>query len=462
MKKLSYVFLSVYMCMGALLTGCSPAAPAAEAAPEASTSVPVEVVTAQEGLVEQVYSYSGNLESNDSVHLVSLVAGRVEKVHVAVGDELEAGEPIVVLENRTYSAQQQQAQANYQLTQLAMKKMQEGARDEQLAAAREAVQYLRAALDDVENNTADERTTAAAGMAAAEASLRLAQANYDKVAWAGQVGMTEEALKLEQATIGYEAAQAAYNLTTNPPDSKTAPLRIQLAQAEATLALAEEPFTETDFEIASTKSDLAEAALKLANIQMDEVTVVAPFDGVVAEVYVSEGSAVGTSTPIALFVSKDVQVVLNVEEGRVGQFDEGQSAAMELSAFPGQEFPGVVTSVAPVADAASHTFAVEVTPIDEDQVLRSGMYVDLKLLVERDQDALLVPVSAVVDSGDQQIVYVVDQDVVSRRSVETGVKRGNDWIEIQSGIAVGEQVVVAGHTKLEDGSHVEVVTQDAE
>jgi RND family efflux transporter MFP subunit len=193
---------------------------------------------------------------------------------------------------------------------------------------------------------------------------------------------------------------------------------------------------------------------------VEEATIRAPFDGVVAELYITEGSMVGPQAPVALFVSQQVEAVFNVEESRIGQVKDGQSAALRVATYPGQDFPGVVTSIAPVADKDSHTFIVKVTPVDGDNLLRSGMYADLSLLVEQKEATLLVPRSAVSDSqGDgQQVVYVLQDDATVRRQpVTIGLEQADsDRLEILSGLTAGQQVVIAGQGSLEDGVKVEV------
>jgi RND family efflux transporter MFP subunit len=235
------------------------------------------------------------------------------------------------------------------------------------------------------------------------------------------------------------------------------PLMVQLAQAELALALAKQPFTQTDFDLTRARVKLAQAAVDLANVQMDETTIRAPFDGVLAELYITQGNMVGPQAPVALFVSQQVEVVFNVEESRIGQVSEGQNAALQVAAYPGQDFPAVVTSVAPVADKDSHTFVVKVTPVDEDHLLRSGMYADLSLLVEQKQAALLVPQAAVTEVNGQETVYVVkDDNTVEQRTVTTGLD-DDGRLEILSGLIAAEKVVIAGQAGLVNGAKVEVL-----
>jgi HlyD family secretion protein len=467
-KGTPWVLIVLFMAAVPLMTACSPAAEpmpapvgaaqvAQAAAPAEAPAAPVQVAPVETGDISVVYAYTGDIQATDSVNLMPMAAGRIQSVLVEAGDELKAGDPIATVESDVYAAQLRQAEVGLEVARLSLTKMEEGARPEQIAAAQAAVQFARNAVNDLTDISDDERTAAVAALAQAEAGLRLAQAEYDKIAWAGQVGMMPQALQLEQATVAYEAAKAAYELQTNPSDLQLSPLMAQLAQAELALALAEHPFTKTDFDLVRAQIKLAEAAVDMASLQMDETTIRAPFDGVVAELYITEGSMVGPQAPVALFVSKQVEAVFNIEESRIGQVREGQNAALQVAAYPGQDFPAVVTSVAPIADTDSHTFVVKVTPIDEDHVLRSGMYADLSLLVEEKQATLLVPRAAVTEVGGEEIVYVVkDDDTVEQRVVTIGLV-DDDRVEILSGLAADQMVVVAGQADLEDGARVEVM-----
>ena len=464
MKKLSIIAFVFLFGAALLVTGCgaqngdqalAQAAPQ-EPTPEAVT--PVEVASVEMGDIAQVYAYAGNLQSKDEVGILPAASGRVEAVLVEVGDEVKTGDPIATVERDRYIEQVRQAQAALTTAKLNLAKMELGSRPEEIAAAQAAVQLAKAALNDVANINDNERTTASAALAQAQVALSKAQSDYDKIAWAGNVGETREAQALEQATISYENALAAYNLQTNPSDSQLAPLMAQLTQAELQLALRLEPFREIDYEIARTAIEQAESGLAMANLQLDETTIKAPFDGVIAELYITEGSSVGPQTPVARQVSNQVEASIEVEESRIGQVFAGQNASLQVSAYPGQEFPATVTSVAPVADKDTRTFTVKITPVDAKGMLRSGMYADARLLIDEKKDTLLVSRDAVTLIDDQPTVYVINGDRVEQRQVSTGLENDGQ-IEILSGLKEGDTVVTAGQPNLVDGAKVEVVNR---
>ena len=460
-KNFSIMSFILLLGVSMLISGCSStsesvAQAAAEPTPESIT--PVEVADAEIGDIALVFSYTGNLEAEDEVSIMPGAAGRIESVLVEVGDQVERGDPIATIERDVYITQLRQAQAVVTTAKLNLAKMEMGARPEEIALAEAALTLAKAALDDVATVNDNERTTAAANLANAQAALRQAQTEYDKIAWAGNIGQMPQALALQQATIAYETALAAYNLQTTPSDSQLAPLMAQVVQAELALLYAKEPFREIDFEIARTAIEQAEAAVELANHQLDEATISAPFDGVIAELYITEGSSVGPQAPVALEISDDMELPVGIEEARIGQVAEGQTAALQVDAYPGQDFAAVVSSIAPVADKDSHTFTVKISPFDEDGLLRSGMFATLGILVEEKQDALLVPLDAITEVNGQTSVYVVKGNVAELRTVTTGLT-SDGHVEILSGLEAGETVVIVGQPNLTDGAKVETVNR---
>jgi multidrug efflux system membrane fusion protein len=147
---------------------------------------------------------------------------------------------------------------------------------------------------------------------------------------------------------------------------------------------------------------------------------------------------------------------LNVPESVISQVKKGQSAALKLTAYPGQDFPGEVTSIAPTAAKDTRTFEVKVTPTKGGELLHSGMYANVSILAQEKKNILVVPLAAVTEQNNQPTVYVVKSDhTVEQRPVTTGLA-DSDRIEILAGLKAGEQVVTAGQANLVDGAKVKL------
>jgi HlyD family secretion protein len=460
-NKKWYSLLLIFLLV-LLVTGCN----AASAAPEQQVSaperppVPVEVTKAETGNVAATLSYSGDLQPVHSLSLVSIVSGAIEEVMVEVGDEVRAGDPIIRVEDTTYRAQLKQVEAGLTSAQANLMKMERGPRQEQIEMAEAGLEAARAQLEGITTMTEDERTVAAANLAQAEAALRLAQYEYDKIKWAGQTSQTPQALQLQQATIGYETALAAYNLQANPDKSTLTQLRAAIRQAELNLQLARDPFVPEDFTLARAGVVRAEGAVALAQYQVDNSILRAPFDGLVSEVYVTTGGVASPQSPAIQLISKDLEVLVDVPENQIAKLYKNQPAALKVAAHPGKDFPALITSIAPIADTTSHTFPIKVTPVDADSELRGGMFADVTILLEEKVGVVLVPVSAVTVIDDQEVVFIVsdDEKTVTLRPVTTGLS-DIDRVEIVEGLAPGEPIVMAGLSNLSDGAAIEVVAR---
>ncbi len=129
--------------------------PVAQARPPAETTtapieamaIPVQVAAIQTGNIAQVFYYAGVLQAKDEVSLAPRISGRIESVLVEVGDEVKAGDPIVIIESDLYTTQLDQAEANLEIAQLKLAKMEEGSRPEELNAAQSSVDVAQAAFE---------------------------------------------------------------------------------------------------------------------------------------------------------------------------------------------------------------------------------------------------------------------------------------------------------------------------
>lgn len=444
-----------------VITGCNTAAtPDTAAQSSEMPAIPVEVLAVSDGNISSILNYSGDLQPVRSLSLVSIVSGAVEEVKVNVGDIVRAGDPIMRVEDTTYKAQLKQAEAGLTVAQSNLAKMESGARQEQIDMAKAGVDAANAQLEGLTTLTDDERTLASANYAQAEAALRLAQYEYDKIKWADQVGRTPQALQLQQATIAFETAKAAYDIQANPDESTLTQLRSAVRQAELNLQLAKNPFTENDFAVARAGVSQAEGVVALAQYQVDNVVLRAPFDGIIAEVYSVVGSVASPQFPVVKLIAAEMEVTLEIPENDLPKLYVGQPAALKVAAYPGQDFPAYVDSIAPTADTTSHTFTVKVSVPDETGLLHAGMFADVSLLLEERAGVILVPRSALTTVDGQSAVYVVsaDEQSVVVRPVTTGLT-DDGHIEITDGLSVGETIVTVGLTDLSDGSPINITTR---
>jgi RND family efflux transporter MFP subunit len=159
-----------------------------------------------------------------------------------------------------------------------------------------------------------------------------------------------------------------------------------------------------------------------------------------------------------------LEVEVDVNEAYIARIRNGQPASIDLDAYPDTSFRGRVRQVVPTADRQRATVEVKVSILDVDPRIlpEMGATVEFLELTDEVQPAaparVFVPAAAVRDESGLQIVWVVRDGRVERREVEAGPVTG-ERREIRVGVSAGEQLVVAGHEGLEDGSRVRVVTR---
>jgi Cu(I)/Ag(I) efflux system membrane fusion protein len=177
----------------------------------------------------------------------------------------------------------------------------------------------------------------------------------------------------------------------------------------------------------------------------DTVTVYAPASGTVVERLVQEGEYVSEGQPLFRLAGlRNIWVEADVYERDVPYVSEGTQVEVELVAFPGESFSGIVTLVWPFLDEETRTTRVRVEFETVDERFRAGMYATVYFTAEMVNDALVVPTEAVIRTGERSVVYVeIDENLFERRRVQLGYRSG-DLFEVRSGVEEGEQVVARG------------------
>jgi len=202
----------------------------------------------------------------------------------------------------------------------------------------------------------------------------------------------------------------------------------------------------------------AQSSLSLAKNNLNKCNLYAPESGVIGKRNIEPGmSSVGNiNSPIELVKINTVYVKVAVPENEINLIKKGQKAAFSVSALNNEQFEGTVTNVGVVADAVSRTYEVKITVANSRMELKPGMVCDVKLGVQAKRSVVGVPFQSVdKDDTNNNYVYVVNEatKTVSKRIVKVGNYQG-DYVEILSGVTVGEKVVSSGIHKLSEGCKV--------
>jgi membrane fusion protein (multidrug efflux system) len=252
-----------------------------------------------------------------------------------------------------------------------------------------------------------------------------------------------------------------------------AELKAQVAQAEADRDLAEQALTRTksllaekaaapaDVERAEAQARSARARLDLLTVRLDRTTVLSPFDGVAGARMVSVGDYVTSSTRlITLQTINPQRAAFQVPERYADQLKVGQRVSFQVAALSGRDFTGTVDFVDPRVQLPARTITVKAVVGNPRRELQAGMFIEARLETARRANAVVVPEDAVLALPNATVIWVVKGDKPERRDVELGVRRPG-FVEIRSGIEVGDLVVVGGAERLTPESTVKAVVKGA-
>lgn len=207
---------------------------------------------------------------------------------------------------------------------------------------------------------------------------------------------------------------------------------------------------------AFTERALAETNLRQAQVEYERGFLKAPISGIVNHLYVDAGEYVGRGAPVMDLVNVErIKIQLNVPEMDVRFLRPGHDALVTVDALPGKKIFGKVDFVAYKADPATKTFQVQVVVENPASEIRPGMIARVGLLRREVQDALAVPLFALVNKGGERVLFVEKDGVVSARTVSLGIIEG-DRVQITSGLNAGERVIVSGQAEVEEGMQVQV------
>jgi RND family efflux transporter MFP subunit len=203
--------------------------------------------------------------------------------------------------------------------------------------------------------------------------------------------------------------------------------------------------------LAELQADEARAALDLAKLELDKATITAPFDGVIADIYIHVGQHVSTMTHTspAIYLVDPSQMEMNgdVDESDISWVMQGQEAIVTPDALPHKQLKGEVTFISPTGkvweDEVSYETIIALENVSEE--LRDGMSAAAEIIIERRDNVLLIPSRAIQRAPGNPWVEVVTNNETKRITVALGLSDGVHT-EVLSGLQEGEEVVLLKST----------------
>lgn len=386
------IWISIPLAIG--LAGCGDAPPEKASAP-APTAVAVSTVPASAENWPSIYEATGTVRARTSAVISARIMGYVREVNVQAGDRVREGQLLANIDARDLDVNARRADA---------------ARDE-----------VRTAMPEADG-----------ALASAKANFDLAQATFlrmrelfDKKSISNQ--------EFDEASARLKASQAAYDMAK----ARRTQLDSKLAQA--------------DQEVRSTE------------VTRSYAEVHSPFAGVVISKSVEPGNLAMPGAALFTIEREGAyRLEAAVEESKLATIRVGHAAAVTLDGLARSQddrskdnrpIDARISEIVPAVDAASRAYTVKIDlpPLSG---LRSGMFGRAAFPLEP-RALVSIPVTALVERGQLQSVMVADQGIARVRLITTGEMR-NARIEVLSGLAAGEMVIVPIPPGLLDGARVEV------
>ena len=202
-----------------------------------------------------------------------------------------------------------------------------------------------------------------------------------------------------------------------------------------------------------------QAQVDLAQAKLDKTVLSAPFAGILGLRHVSVGDYVTPGQDIINLENiQPLKVDFRIPETYLTDLHSGQTIRITVDALPGEAFEGAVYAIDPRIDAAGRSLVIRAQLPNEHMRLRPGLFARVKLVVARQNDALLIPEEALMPKGDKQFVYKVVDGKAKMTQVHTGLHRDGQ-VQITDGLAAGDVVIVAGQMKVRPDGAVKVLPE---
>jgi len=337
----------------------------------------------------------GSLMADEEVVVSAQVAGELSSISVDFGSYVTQGQVIAQIDQRNAQLKVEQAQATINQT-MARIGMKEGQRfdPEKNADVRVAKSQLDWATMDLERST------------------RLVEK--------GDISRSA----YDQAVINHQLASARYQAA--------------LDQINQQLAVLEQQ----------------KATFQLARRELGDTVVRSPISGSVKEKMASRGMYLPVNGKIVTLVRLNpLRVRADVPETSAANVKPGQSASFTVDSFPGRTFSARITRIGPSMSEQTRALTVEAEVANAGNLLRPGMFTRSQVVVNPNATAIMVPSTAVQYVAGISKVFVIQNGVVSERTVQTGATDGN-LVEILSGVNEGDIVATSSLDQIHQGSRV--------
>ena len=379
----------------------------------------VEVARIKKKTIQSTIDLVGTVDSPRISNVSSEVAGLVKEIRVKEGDEVEAGEVMVILENSQLLILLNEARAGLRQASEYLKELQSGPRPMEIARAKAAVSEAQARLTKVEHHYTRNKEL------------------YDKKVISKRQ-FTNSNLETTAARELYQQRKSAYELIVAGTRKE------KIAQQKA-------------------KVRSMSAKVELIREQLRKNSIRSPFSGVIVKKLVESGEWLERGRPVVRVVQMDpIRIDIMVPEKIISYVKLNDTTTTRFDSLNPGHMEGKVSAILPLADTASRTFPVRITLNNPHKKLMIGMIARVSLSYGPKEEVFLVPQDALILTERKKMIVVLsDGNTAKPIAVQTGRVIGN-LIEVIGDLRENERVVVKGNERLLPGQPVQPIEADGE
>lgn len=450
MKKT--IALSLCACL-LFAAGCAKKASTNSAeAPKTTVKTGVAAV----GSIARSKEFDGNLTPKSEIMIAVKTPGKVLSTNTQVGAKVKKGQLLFAMDPSDVSVQRKSGEAQYH-------------------AANEAAEYSGEMLSTLQKQKKQLESTASQLKINLTGSLpgtlsSLVSAGYLTASEQNQLteevkagNFTNVKMKLELVKVKMLADQDAHGLfsvvtkeTTNI--SAYADAQSGIASLEGSISSAKGQQIQAD-----GQRDVAKASLDIIDAQVKDFKVYAPISGTVGTYNIEIGAYPNTSQiPMTIMDLSKLHLTVNLVDAEVIQIKPEDPVSITLDALPDAQVTGKILSVSPTIDPQTRTYPVIIEMDNPEERMKPGFFAKADIVFERVENAVIVPVSAIVSGTDgQSFVYLYEDGKAVKRIVKTGIQDKDNNIQIVEGLLGGDVVILTNQSALQDGAPVNLSADSA-
>ncbi len=272
------------------------------------------------------------------------------------------------------------------------------------------------------------------------------------------IGTVEKVLVSEGQSVSKGQLLAVLNKATlkNTYDATLSSLK-QAQDAYKRLSLLHDngSLPEIKFVDVQTSLQQAQSAESIAKKNLHDCNLYAPFSGVIASRSIEPGMNVMPGVEALKLVTVDkVYVKVSVPENEISHIKQGNNAQVNVSALDHKIFEGKIEKKGVMANPLSHTYEVKVGLNNPHRKLMPGMVCEVFISSGKQTDGILVPNNAIqIIQFDTRFIWLAKNGKATRRIITTG-EATNQGVVVNSGLSVGDQVIIEGNQKVSEGMKI--------